>query len=295
MTLQQLQYFRTTAKMLHYTKAAQALHISQPSLSASLAELERELKVPLFIKEKKKVALSWYGEIFLNYVEQSLDILNDGVKKIESLQGMNRGSIRLGYFHSISAVQIPDLVKSYYEYAGNNLTSFYFMMDQQKALISALKSGQIDLALCPSEDEGIICQKVWTQELFLVAPADHKWCGLKSAPLKIIDGEPFITMDKNSGIRHFLDGLFRTHDIHPNYIFETNECASVLTYVSLGLGVAIIPYFQPTAGSDLTYIKLSEPECRRNIYLSWVEDRPMNQTVCEVRDFILNHYSGMNF
>lgn len=281
--------------MLHYTKAAQALHISQPSLSASLAELERELNVPLFIKEKRKISLSWYGEIFLNYVERSLDTLNDGVKKIESLQGMNKGSIHLGYFHSISAVQIPDLVKSYYEYTGNNLTSFYFMMDQQKALIAALKSGQIDLALCPSQEEGLACRKIWTQELYMVVPASHKWSRLESVPLKILDGEPFIIMDKNSGIRHFLDSLFHEHHIHPNYVFEANECAAVITYVSLGLGAAVIPHLKELPGQDLVYIKISEPECRRDIYLSWVEDRPMNKTVSDVRDFILDHYSGKNF
>ena len=295
MTLQQLQYFRTTAKMLHYTKAAQALHISQPSLSAALAELERELNVPLFVKEKRKVALSWYGEIFLHYVEQSLDTLNEGVKKIESLQSMNKGSVHLGYFHSISSVQIPNLVKSYYEYAGNNLTSFYFMMDQQNALISALKSGKIDLALCTSEAEGVVSQKVWTQELFLAVPTGHKWSQLPSVPLSLIDGEPFIVLDKNSGIRHFLDDLFKTHGIRPNYIFETNECSAVITYVSLGLGIAIIPYFHDLPSNNLVYIKISEPECRRNIYLSWVGERPMNKTVSDVRDFILNHHADQHF
>lgn len=295
MTLQQLQYFRTTAKMLHYTKAAQALHISQPSLSAALAELERELNVPLFVKEKRKVALSWYGEIFLHYVEQSLDTLNEGVKKIESLQSMNKGSVHLGYFHSISSVQIPNLVKSYYEYAGNNLTSFYFMMDRQNALISALKSGQIDLALCPSEADGVVSQKVWTQELFLAVPASHKWSQLPSVPLSLLDGEPFIIMDKNSGIRHFLEDLFRTQNIRPNYIFEANECSAIITYVSLGLGVAIIPYFQDVPTDNLVYLRVSEPECKRNVYLSWIGERPMNKTVSDVRDFILNQYSDKDF
>jgi len=286
-TLLQLQYFRTIAKVLHYTKAAQLLNISQPSLSYSLAELEREMGVPLLKKEGKKVHLSWYGEIFLTYVERSLEILDQGVKKVESLQDCAKGSVHLGYFHSISSTYIPTLVNQFYKDAGNMLTSFYFMMDQQQALMAALKRGQLDLAICPFPDPETTFRKIWTQELFLVVPRSHRLGEMESVPLRAVDGEPFIPMDKQSGIRRSLEKMFREHDIHPNYTFEANECAGILTYVSLGLGLAITPRIHELPNGDIKFIKISEPVCERNVYLSWIEGRAMNPAVQEVRDYIL--------
>ena len=78
MTLLQLQYFQVLARVLHYTRAAEELHISQPSLSYSISELEKELGVKLFKKENRKISLTAYGEQFLPYVQRSLALLDEG-------------------------------------------------------------------------------------------------------------------------------------------------------------------------------------------------------------------------
>ena len=78
MTLLQLQYFQVLARVLHYTRAAEELHISQPSLSYSISELEKELGVKLFEKENRKISLTAYGEQFLPYVQRSLALLDEG-------------------------------------------------------------------------------------------------------------------------------------------------------------------------------------------------------------------------
>ena len=78
MTLLQLHYFQTLSQTLHYTRAAELLHISQPSLSYAISELEKELGVKLFEKKKKQIDLTVYGQQFLPYVERALDLLKEG-------------------------------------------------------------------------------------------------------------------------------------------------------------------------------------------------------------------------
>ena len=78
MTLLQLQYFETLARVLHYTHAAEELHIAQPSLSYSINELEKELGVKLFEKQNRKICLTDYGERFLPYVQKSLMLMEEG-------------------------------------------------------------------------------------------------------------------------------------------------------------------------------------------------------------------------
>lgn len=78
MTLLQLQYFQVLSHNLHYTRTAEQLCISQPSLSYAINELEKELGVKLFQKENRKVTQTVYGQQFLPYVEQALTLLQDG-------------------------------------------------------------------------------------------------------------------------------------------------------------------------------------------------------------------------
>lgn len=72
MTLLQLQYFQALARTLHYTRTAERLRISQPSLSAAIGDLERELGVKLFQKESRKVSLTLDGQRFFSYVDQAM-------------------------------------------------------------------------------------------------------------------------------------------------------------------------------------------------------------------------------
>ena len=87
MNLSQLQYFRTLAKEEHYTRAAQILSITQPSLSHAIAQLEQELGTRLFEKKGRNVVLTRYGKIFLPYVEESLKVLEEGVHRTKALNG----------------------------------------------------------------------------------------------------------------------------------------------------------------------------------------------------------------
>ena len=80
MTLMQLRYFQALAGALNYTKTAEALHISQPSLSYAIAELEKDMGIPLFSKKNKRVFLTPYGEFFLTYVNRVLATLEEGVR-----------------------------------------------------------------------------------------------------------------------------------------------------------------------------------------------------------------------
>ena len=108
MTLQQLHYFRVLARVQHYTKAADILHIAQPSLSYSISQLESELSIKLFEKQGKQVRLSYPGEKFLEYVEKSLEILEDGTHDAKTLSDTEKGEVTLGYIYSISSKFIPE-------------------------------------------------------------------------------------------------------------------------------------------------------------------------------------------
>lgn len=79
MNLRQLQYFKTIAELEHYTRAAEKLYVSQSNLSHSIQELEDELNVEFFVRKGRNIKLTKYGELFLPYVSQALNLLDTGV------------------------------------------------------------------------------------------------------------------------------------------------------------------------------------------------------------------------
>ena len=155
MTLSQLQYFQTLAHVLHYTRAAEALHIAQPSLSYSIGELEKELGVKLFVKEDRRVSLTMYGEQFLPYVETALATISDGTQAVRQMSDASYQVVKLGYFHSISASFIPQVVEALYGIEENKKLRFQFSEATSADTLRLLKSGSLDLAFCMHRDEWV--------------------------------------------------------------------------------------------------------------------------------------------
>lgn len=107
MNLQQLYYFRKLAEVQHYTKAAKALYITQPSLSDSIASLEHELSVSLFQKKGRGVQLTKYGQEFYEYVNQALGILEHGIAIMKEKSPSRLYSHPTGGFSSECAGSVP--------------------------------------------------------------------------------------------------------------------------------------------------------------------------------------------
>src|SRR5947209_5339619 len=96
MELAQLRYFAVTAQLQHMTQAAQALSITQPSLSQAIAKLEDELGAPLFDRQGRAIRLNPFGAAFLTWVEQALTAIDAGKHEVDDLAGLEHGIIRLG-------------------------------------------------------------------------------------------------------------------------------------------------------------------------------------------------------
>ena len=139
MTLLQLQYFQTLARVLHYTQAANQLHIAQPSLSYSIKELEKELGVKLFEKDSRHIKLTIYGEQFLPYAQQALSMLDEGVGVLRQMANSAQQVVRLGYFHSVSASLIPSVMLGIYGQDKNQNIRFQFTEAPSFDLFQMLK------------------------------------------------------------------------------------------------------------------------------------------------------------
>lgn len=286
MTLQQLRYFSTLAKMLHYTKTAEEMHISQPSLSYAIAELEKEFGTALFNKKDGKISLTRYGELFLPYAEKALAALEEGTRKMKLELCPHGGTVNLGYIYSISSTFIPALIDNFYKDNDDCDIKFNLVQDLNEKLVSGLRTGGLDLAFCVKKVDGISSIPVIEQELFLIVSSKHKFAGREKISLSEFADEPLIMLNKNSGLREMTERIFAERGYAPVVAFEAAECNAVMQFVTLGRGIAVIPKVPAMDSSSISMIKILEPDFRRTVYISWIENKIL-PSAKKILDYII--------
>ena len=293
MTLLQLQYFETLARVLHYTHAAEELHIAQPSLSCSINELEKELGVKLFEKQNRKICLTDYGERFLPYVQKSLMLMEEGTNTLKQMAGTAPLVVRLGYFHSISSSLIPSMVEEVYRLPENKQIRFHFTEDTSFDIFTLLKSGKLDLAFCTHRDEWADSITIMKQPLYLAVPFEHPLSERSSVTFEDFAREPLVMLDKASSLRRQLDQVFTKRGVIPKVVFEVRECNAALQYVSLKFGVSILPEVPAMKTERVRMVPIDDKgkEFLRTVYLSWDRSRPLTPAVQKVRNLIVQQYA----
>ena len=272
MTLQQLRYFVEVAHTLHYTKAAQNLNISQPSLSYAISQLSKKLGVPLFRVEGLKVSLTEYGEAFLPYAESALNILAQGEAQLNRMSNPSNGNITLGYIYSVSFDAIPQLIDEYYAYRGNRNISFSFQVNITDLLIEKLIEGSVDVVIAPFTEavsECISSIPLFEQELYLVVYKDHPLSRYTAVTIDDFKNEKFIMIRKGTDLYQQTISLFKKHNITPDIFFEVDECNSMASFVGAQLGVAIMPKIPSLDSYKVIAIPFKGRTVSRTINLLW--------------------------
>ena len=293
MTLLQIQYFCALARILHYTRTAESLHISQPGLSYAIRELEEELGVDLFEKKSRQVKLTIYGQQFLPYAEQALSLLDRGKNILEQMAGKSEQVVRLGYFQSISASLIPTIVGQFYKDDANKNIHFNFIEEGTGDIYEQIRNGGLDLAMGVTLGPEIDYAMIMHQPLYLAVPQGHHLCGQESVTFEDFAHEPMIMLDKSSNLRSLVDAMYRKHNIIPNIVFEVHECNAALQYVGLKMGVAVLALVPAMNMVNAEVLPISDDgqEFIRNVYLMWSKERPLTPASQKIRDFILNRFA----
>lgn len=289
MNLNHLQYFRVLAKLEHYTQAAEQLSITQPSLSHAISSLEKELGTFLFEKQGRNVRLTKYGRFFLTYVENALDELELGEKKLRELTSNTCGSVDLGFIYTLGAHFVPNLVNQFLQQDHYQNARFSFGQGNTKQLLQGLKNEKYDLALCSyvENEPDIEFIPITQQELVLIVPKNHPLAAKDEIDLTETSDYPFIYFNKESGLRHTIDELFAEANIKPNIVCEVEEDSAVAGLVAVNYGIAILPNISLLGQFNVKVLKIINPTHERYIYLASVRNKYVSPTTTAFKNFII--------
>lgn len=249
MDIRQLHYFREIVKQASISKAAEVLHIAQPPLSQLLKKLETELGTTLIHRYRKKWELTETGELLYQHAEQMLMQMQDVKQRIQEIEQGTSGTMHIGVSSACSNMLI-DYISIYRTQFPNVKISI--INGDSEDLLKRLENRELDLALLlrtrNSEQYDIKILK--RQSYVLVVPTS--WSPSfpsQQATIEQIAQFPLIMLAAMEGHSFYEDLLkaFDEHHVKPNIIIECKDITMVVTLVSKGLGLSIIPRMDYTS------------------------------------------------
>lgn len=287
MNLQQLYYFKTIAKLEHYTKASQELMITQSSLSHSISDLENELNVKLFYREGRNVKLTKYGLFFLNYITKSLDILEEGKSKLKDFIDPDAGTIILNYASSLNNF-IPYLVSKFYETTKTLQNKFLFYQSLTPEIKEQTLNGTIDLGFSTAfDDDELDYYKIGSHKTVLIVSKNHHLAKNNIVDLRNLSNEKFITFDYQCQIRYYIDNIFKEMNIKPKIILAGTSDNIILASVAANFGIALVPMPINIVPSNIKVLSIINDIPDREIYMIWAKNRYMSPAVNLFKNFVM--------
>lgn len=278
MDLYQIRYFLTIADIGSFTKAAEQLYVSQPSLSAGIKKLEQELDVILFERGRRRVLLTPAGLIFKKRAEAIVAEYESARLDLQRLK--EQPTLRIAMLQSLRSNSIAKIIGAFRQQYPNVIITICngYLEDMQ----IWLEQGKVDLAFTWLPDQGNAqnSQFLFHQPLTLAVPNDHVFAQAKGLRLADLEGQPYIERLNCEFWRAYQD-LFDDAGITPNIVYASNNEEWVISLIQVGMGMSIMPIW--TDLNRLTYVPMTDLSLSRTIGLRW-----RNQQVSETLDWFRN-------
>ncbi len=253
--------------------------ITQPSLSHAISSLEQELGIPLFEKEGRNIGLSKAGKVFLDYVEESLDMIDAGVATTKKAAN-GEGQIDLAFLQTLGTSLIPKLVQEFLQTEPEKQIDFIFHTGVSIDIIQGLKEKKFDIGICSKleNERNIHFTPIAKQELVLIVPkshplADKDWIDL----IETVD-YPHIAFSKKSGLRPIIDDLFRKIGADYQIAYEIEVDQVIAGMVAQNFGIAVVPNMPILNYVDVKVLPIRSPNWER-FFLSCGREKP-NTNAC---------------
>jgi DNA-binding transcriptional LysR family regulator len=285
--LRQVEVFYYVAKFRSFSKAAEALLLTQPTISGHIKALEESLSLVLFDRLGREVSLTRAGEVLYGYARRLLSTKTAALQALQELQGGLRGELILGG-SSIPGQYVLPPVLGQFKRAYPAITVVLSITDTMD-ILERIVHGELELGFvgaCVSHPQ-VAYQRFVEDELVLTVAQQHPWATQGAVPLAALLTEPFIQRERGSGSRLVIEQTLKQHGVEPAMLLIAAEMGSteaIKQGIKAGIGVSIISRLALTdelrAGSLCT-VAVQDVVFRRSFYSIRHQGRtlsPLGQT-----------------
>ncbi|WP_297637831.1 LysR family transcriptional regulator [uncultured Clostridium sp.] len=290
MELLQLKYFQSVAKYENITRAANELHISQPSLSITIKRLEDELQVPLFNRKGKKIELNIFGKSFLKNVNSILNQIE--TSKLELLEASGEKNTHLSLSASISFF-LSGLLKDFL--LVNPDITMSQSINSISEIITKLNDRSLDFAItCPPiENPNIETMDLIEEEIVAVIPITHPLARKKSIFLNELKNEDFISLTEDNSFKNITNKMFENAKFEPNVTFE-GDAYILSELIEIKQAVALVPLSVclKSDKTSFTLLRLEDKLKTRKIAISYKKGILLSDLSQTFLNFAIDYYKN---
>lgn len=299
MELRQLLYVIQIAKEKNFSRAAEKLHIAQPSLSQQLSKLEQEIGVLLFRRTTNSVELTQAGLSFVEKAQSILDAVEQLKQEMDDMAQMRRGRLVVGTLPITGSHILPIVLPVFG--AKYPQIEVALVEDTTVKLEQLTASGGTDISLLtiPLLDTTLYWEPLMEEEICLAVSPQHPLAKRESpVSVKELKNEPFIGLKKGQGFRQITVSICQQAGFTPDIVFESSNIETVQSLVASGMGIAFVPQMLTrTRGGDFVpvYLRMEEKPSR-TLVITTRKDRYLSkaaQAFIQTMHETINEYMGL--
>jgi len=240
--LRHIRYMLAVAEHRNFTRAADALHVSQPALSQQIKQLEETLGVQLFDRTGRTVRLTDMGSVYIEYARRALVDLEAGRRAILDVRDLSHGELRLAMTPTFTEYLVAPLVERFSaEYPGITLSVCEMTLD---SIELALSDDRVDLGIgfAGVRSDEIEVRALFDEKLTIVVGKDHPFARKKTpVSLQELADAPLALLTRDFATRAHIDAYFQSHRLSPKITVEANSISAVVKIVRYGRMATILP------------------------------------------------------
>jgi len=275
MELRHVRYFLAVAEYLNFSKAAAQLHIAQPPLSRQIKQLEEDLGVALFVRNKRRVELTKAGQVFLDEARKLVVQAGHATEAARHAQKGESGVVRIGIASGLGGLVGRVVAEHCRQFPATNIECKDIFSTVQN---EALHKGEIDVGFLrpPVDHVNLDCELLFEEEFVVILPKTHRLAKRKFLRLKDVSDEPLIIFDRSfsSGLYDKVLGLYSRQGLTPHFAVthvEAHEEAGAIMVASgkaifIGAGAIVT---RSVDGIELASVRLNESEAKIEVYMAW--------------------------
>lgn len=294
MEIRQLHYFMAVCEEMHFTKAAEKIGVSQPTLSQQIRALENELNMPLFDRIGKKIALTEAGTLLLNYGTEILDNIQNVKDSIADLRQIQRGTIKVGLMPSDLDYRISELIIDFH----HKFPKVKLMVIASIEILQQVLESEVDIGIGTNvlPNDRLIMIPLCKEEYVLTVSKSHPLAGKKSIDLDELRDLPMVMYPEGFMGRDLVEETVRKHGFRLNSILETSSVTSIIRLVKANIGATLQPYPLIKQMNDpaLHTIRIKDDPPSRSLSIIYRSDRYLGQAakafIVQIREYFQNEY-----
>jgi len=292
MNIHQVHIFNIAARTLSITKTAKKMHLSQPSVSIQIKDLEDALNVRLFERINRKISLTDAGKIFFEYSERLLKLIDEMNAVMNDFSSGDVGRLLLGASSTVGIYVLPSYLGDFKEIYPK--AEIALMIQNRQEAVEQCIAGELDFAFMqdPPRHPDLQAEFFLKDELVIVCSPKHRWANRDHLTMKtlISEPEPIILREEGSGTRDLIEYVLKRFGIERKVTMELSSSEGIKRAVEANLGVAVLSKAiieNELKNKSLVCLPIKDLNTKRDFYIVRNKKRRYMQLMMKFHDFIL--------